>query len=183
MSTPETANIGSRGWQERCSVAGALRWETVPWIPVCCLVFNCVTRPTQKVKLQIHLFRKKCSQSQYPRNSAHNKCSWRRVSELDLWSLPPRGAASAGLGNFWSGLFRSPARPWTSHRQGPRGVPQNSKGLIRRCMLIQYFPGGPVVRSTLPRQGAWVQYLVGELRSYKAQGMAKTKQKTSIGKS
>jgi len=34
-------------------------------------------------------------------------------------------------------------------------------------MVLRGFPGGPVVKTLLPRQAATVQSLVGELRSHK----------------
>ena len=37
------------------------------------------------------------------------------------------------------------------------------------------FPGSPVVKTTLPTQGPWVQSLVGELRSHMPHSMAKKK--------
>ena len=40
------------------------------------------------------------------------------------------------------------------------------------------FAGGPVVRTPLPLQGAWVQSLVGELKSLMLCGVAKKKKKT-----
>ena len=40
---------------------------------------------------------------------------------------------------------------------------------------LRDFPGGPVVRTTLPPQEAWVPSLVREPRSHPLQGMAKKK--------
>ena len=37
------------------------------------------------------------------------------------------------------------------------------------------FPSGPVVKTVLPLQGAWVQSLVQELRFHKPHGVAKKK--------
>ena len=39
------------------------------------------------------------------------------------------------------------------------------------------FPGGPVVKTALPTQRAWVQSLVGELRSHKPHCAAQKKKK------
>ena len=227
MNIPETANIGSRGWQERCCVAGALRWETVPWTPVCFVILNCVNlcplnyryafleRRVHKVSTQEILHTIKVP----------GPYNWTGP----LTSPTQRGRISRSLGNFFFFFFflvlpvycyqpislhphahmLSHVIPWTSARQTPlsmdfsrqecwsglpfpspswelligtlevpcpsldqsqagtqlvvcsrgigtaigssRGVPQNWKGLILRCILIQYFPGGPVVRSTLPQ--------------------------------
>ena len=45
---------------------------------------------------------------------------------------------------------------------------------------LRDFPGGPVVRTTLPPQEAWVPSLVREPRSHLLQGMAKKKERDKI---
>ena len=42
------------------------------------------------------------------------------------------------------------------------------------------FPGGPVVKTVLPMQGAWVQSLVRELRSHMLHSTAKKKKLKKI---
>ena len=45
--------------------------------------------------------------------------------------------------------------------------------LLIKLMVQRDFPGGPVAKTVLSVQGAWVPSLVGELRSYMPHSMVK----------
>ena len=66
----------------------------------------------------------------------------------------------------------------STYQKTPANFPVKSLlKLLLKFSVDWDFPDGPVVKTLLPLQGAWVQSLDRELRSHKPHGMAKKKKR------